>query len=199
MQEFQEWTMNDERREYFRIADEIALDYRPLDQQEAKQLREKIQSNFPDRFTAASSFTATSRQLTHALHRAQHESPEIARCLQTLDQKLNLLAQLFVAEEFDIANQPPQHVNISAGGVAFRARKELPVDSLLELRMVLFPSLVGILAVGRVIHNEHLQDGNLKYPWQVAVNYDYMRETDRELLVRHIMSKETRELRNECS
>lgn len=191
--------MNDERREYFRIADEIVLDYRLLNQREMEALQEKIQSDLPDRFTAASSFAASSRRMAHILHKAQHESPEIARCLQMLDQKLNSLAQLFVAEEFDIANRLPQQVNISAGGLAFRVHKDIPSGSLLELRMVLFPSLVGILAGGCVIHNEHVQDGNLKYPWQIAVNYEHMRESDRELLVRHIMSKETQELRKKRS
>jgi hypothetical protein len=187
--------MSDERREYFRIADEIALDYCLLTQQEMEQLQEKIQSDLPDRFTAASSFAATSRRMAHVLHKAQNESPEMARCLQLLDQKLNNLAQLFLADEFDIANQPQQQVNISAGGLAFRARNDIPTGSLLELRMVLFPSLVGILAGGRVVHNERVQDGNLRLPWHVAVNYECMRESDRELLVRHIMSKETRQLR----
>ena len=57
--------MSEERREYFRIDDEIALDYRPISEGEGELLREKIQSRVVDKFTAASSFTSTSRQMTH--------------------------------------------------------------------------------------------------------------------------------------
>ena len=57
--------MSDERREYFRIADEIALDYRPLKDEEVDGLLERMRSRLVDRFTAASSFAATTRQMAH--------------------------------------------------------------------------------------------------------------------------------------
>ena len=191
--------MSDERREYFRIDDEIALDYRMINGDEVDGLLERIQSRVVDRFTAASSFTATSRQMTHLIHKIQNQQPELSRCLQAIDQKLNMLAQLFVSEEIKLNEQPTREVNLSAGGVAFRSQHEIVTDSLLELRMVLFPSLVGIRTVSRVIHCERMNDENRQFPWQVAVVYEHVRESDRELLVRHIMSKETEKLRTQRS
>ena len=191
--------MSDERREYFRIDDEVALDYRLISEDEVDRLQEKIQSRVLDRFSAASSFAATTRQMTHVMHKVQIESPELARCLQALDQKLNMVAQLFVSEEMQLNEQPAREVNLSAGGVAFRTQHEIDVDSLLELRMVLFPSLIGILTVSRVIHCERIDDDNRHFPWQVAVVYEHLRESDREHLVRHIMAKETRQLRGKSS
>lgn len=187
--------MSDERREYFRIEDEIALDYRLISEDEVDGLMEKIQSRLVDRFTAASNFTATSRQMAHLIHKIQNQSPELSRCLQAIDQKLNMIAQLFVSEEIELNENSTREVNLSAGGVAFRSQHEIKTDSLLELRMVLFPSMVGILTVSRVIHCERSDDDNQQFPWQVAVVYEHLRETDRELLVRHIMSKETEQLR----
>jgi len=191
--------MSDERREYFRIEDEIALDYRLISDDEADRLVEKIQSRQVDRFTAASSFAATTRQMTHVMHKVQSESAELARCLQAIDQKLNMIAQLFVTEEMELNEQPTREVSLSAGGVAFRAQHEIGMDSLLELRMVLFPSLVDILTVSRVIHCERINDDNRQFPWQIAVVYEHLRESDREHLVRHIMAKETQQLRGERS
>ena len=187
--------MSDERREYFRIEDEIALDYRLVDQEEADRLAERLRSRLVDRFTAASSFAATSRQMAHAIHKVQGDSPEVARCLQALDNKLNMIAQLFVSEAMQLDDQPTCEVTLSAGGLSFRARHEVALDTLMELRMVLFPSLVGILTISRVVHCERMQDGNNVFPWRLAVEYEHLRETDRELLVRHIMAKETEQLR----
>jgi len=187
--------MSDERREYFRITDEIALDYRLVKEEDVDQLMERLQSHLVDRFTAASSFAATTRQMAHVIHKVQTDTPELARCLQALDNKLNMIAQLFVSEEMGLDDQPSRQVNLSAGGVAFRAQHEVPVGSLLELRMVLFPSMVGILTISRVIHCERTSDDDGQFPWQLAVEYEHLRETDRELLVRHIMSKETEQLR----
>ncbi|MGW8310779.1 MAG: PilZ domain-containing protein [Thiogranum sp.] len=191
--------MSDERREYFRIADEIALDYQLLKDEEVDGLLERMRSRLVDRFTAASSFAATTRQMAHLIHKVQTESPELARCLQAIDQKLNMIAQLFVSEQMALDDQPTREVSLSAGGVAFRAQHELRTGSLLELRMVLFPSMIGILTISRVIHCERMDDGNSQFPWQVAVEYEHLRETDRELLVRHIMAKETEQLRAQRS
>jgi len=189
--------MNEERREYFRIDDEIALDYRLIDEAEIDAVSERIHARFPDRFTVASSFTATSRQMAQALHKVQNQSPELIRCLQAIDQKLNMLAQLFVSEEMHLDQQPTREVNLSAGGLAFRSQHQIRTGSLLEMRIVLFPSLVGILTLSRVIHCEPISDGTAQFPWQVAVNFEQLRERDRELLVRHVMTKQTRQLRAE--
>ncbi len=189
--------MSDERREYFRIDDEIALDYRLVNVDQVDRLVERIHARVPDRFTVASSFSATSRQMAQALHKVQNQSPELMRCLQAIDQKLNMLAQLFASEEIGMDEQPTREVNLSAGGLAFRAQHEIATGTLLEVRMVLFPSLVGILNLSRVIHCERISDGNAQFPWQVAVNYEELRESDRELLVRHVMTKQTSRLRAE--
>ncbi|MCO6414256.1 MAG: PilZ domain-containing protein [Thiogranum sp.] len=189
--------MSDERREYFRIDDEVVLEYRLISEDDVEPLVERIQARVPDRFTAASSFAATSRQMAHLMHKVQSQSPELARCLQAIDQKLNLLAQLFVTEEIHIEEQPTQEVNLSAGGIAFRSQQEIATGSLLEMRIVLFPSLIGILNISRVMHCERINDDNRQFPWQIAATYEHLRESDRELLVRHVMSKETRRLRSE--
>jgi hypothetical protein len=191
--------MSDERREYFRIADEIVLDYRPIGGEEVDQLIESMRSRMVDRFTAASSFAATSRQMAHLVHKLQVESPELARCLQAIDQKLNTIAQLFVSEEMALKDRPTREVTLSAGGVAFRTEEELGVGSLLELRMVLFPSLVGILTVSRVVQCNKCADADASFPWEVAVEYEHLRESDRELLVRHVMARETEQLRAQRS
>ena len=191
-----EQVMNKERREYFRINDEVVLDYRLVNEADLDTLRETIESPVPDRFTTASSFAASSRQIAHAFHSVQNDSPEVARCLQALDHKLNTLAQLFVAEEIRLDERTAQDVNLSAGGLAFRAQSQINQGALLETRLVLLPSLMGILMVSRVVHCERVNDGDLQFPWQIAVSYEILRESDRELLVRHVMTRETELLRN---
>ena len=86
---------------------------------------------------------------------------------------------------------------LSAGGLAFHSQHEISTGSLLEMRMVLFPSLVGILSLSRVIHCERVSDTNVQFSWQLAIAFAHLLESDRELLVRHVMAKQTRALRAE--
>ena len=61
--------MSDERREYFRIEDEVTLEYRVITESEMECVLFRIKDEVPDRFTAAASFASTSRQLKHLLNK----------------------------------------------------------------------------------------------------------------------------------
>jgi hypothetical protein len=187
--------MNDERREYFRIRDQVTLDYRVITAAEMEYMLLRIRDEVPDRFTAAASFASTSRQMKHLLQNLAGSSPDLALCLQALDKKLNLLAQLLVTETMDGAGASVREVSLSAGGLAFNAEREHRYGELLETRLVLFPSLMGILAVAKVVSCERRGDVNGGMPWRMAVEFEYIRESDRDLLVKHLLTRQAEMLR----
>lgn len=189
--------MSRERREYFRINDQLLLDHRPLHDDEIEAFRELINGDLPHRFMTASSFAATSRQIAHSLYRIQSDLPDVARCLQAIDHKLNVLAQLFVAEDAGSSMQDARDVSLSAGGIAFRSAHQLRPGDLLEMKLVLLPNMLGILAAARVAYCERAGEDDPHFPWRVGVSFEIMREADRELLVRHVMSRETQQLREQ--
>ena len=185
--------MDSERREYYRVEDQVALTYRVVGEAETELLLEKLQNNLPDRFNAAASFAGTSRQLSHLLIRVKGQNPDLGMCLEALDRKLNLLSELLVTEEVDLEKESTKEVNLSAGGFAFNCHEELKVGDLLETRLVLFPSSTGILALSKVVHCQRLEGS--EYGWRIAVEYEEMREPDRDLLCKHILIKQTEERR----
>lgn len=187
--------MNDERREYFRIEDEVTLEYRVISEREMECVLLRIRDEVPDRFTAAASFASTSRQLKHLLQNLSTKSPDLSACLSMLDRKLNLLAQLLVSESINVGEDGMREVSLSAGGLAFSNDRELKVGDLLETRLVLFPSLTGILSIGRVVSCERRGEPERGMPWRVAVEYQYIREADRDLLVKHVLNRQTEQRR----
>ena len=187
--------MSDERREYFRIKDQVTLEYRAITEMEMESVLLRIRDEVPDRFTVAASFAGTSWQMKHLLQNLDGQSPELAQCLQALDKKLNLLAQLLVAEAVNTQGPCLREVSLSAGGLAFNAERELKPGDHLETRLVLFPSLTGILAVAEVVSCERRGDVNGGMPWRVAVEYRHIRESDRDLLVKHLLTRQAEMLR----
>ena len=187
--------MSDERREYFRIDDEVTLEMRVISEVEMEEVLSRISDEVPDRFTTAASFASTSRQMRGLLHNLSQSSPDLSLCLQTLDKKLNLLAQLLVAESIDDSGKGMRQVSLSAGGLAFNHDQELRVGDLLETRLVLFPSLTGVLTVSRVVQCERSKEPLGGMTWRVAVEYQFIRESDRDLLVKHILDRQTEQLR----
>lgn len=186
-----------ERREFFRIDDEVQLQVRPVDAAEVAELAEQIGERVPDNFTVAANFAVTTRQMSRLLHGMVSDAPDTARCLKMVDQKLNHLARLFVREAVARGAFVWLRVNLSAGGLVFPSALAFTPGDLLETRMVLHPSTTGILTVSRVVHCEPrdaMADG---CAWLIAVEYVHIREADRDLLVSHIMNRETEVLRRQ--
>lgn len=189
----------EDRREYFRIDDQVLLNLRPLEEAAMADIAERIHGRVPDRFTVAANFAVNSRAMSRLLHGFSANSPDAARYMKLMDQKLNQLARLFVAEEVGSGEYPRLNVNLSAGGLVFPAHQEFTTGQLLETRMVLYPSMTGILTVSRVVYCERLANQPGDIPWQVAVEYVHIRESDRDLLCSHIMNRETELLRDQRS
>lgn len=187
----------EERREYFRIRDQVILDYRRIDSAQAAFIAEEIHRDLPDRFTVASRFEAGSRVMTRLTHTFAGQMPDLAHYLRHMDDKLNHLARLFVMDEINVQDRTPEFVTLSGGGISFGVDKEYKVGDLFELRIVLLPSFIGILSVGSVVHCDSLKGTQGAGPWNLAIEYRDIREPDRDLLVKHIMNRETEELRRQ--
>ncbi|MGA7802987.1 MAG: PilZ domain-containing protein [Gammaproteobacteria bacterium] len=178
------------RREYFRVDDSVVLDYRVISEQELPALVDDLRRRSPTRFTAAAEFAATSRHMNRLLHKIRRVSPDLVRYLEAVDGKLNTLARLFLLEELDPPQQTAREVSLSAGGIGFRARGPLTAGDLVELKLVLLPSHTGVLTFGRVVYCEPCSAGDAEFPHFVAIEFDQLRETDRELLVRHLLGRQ---------
>lgn len=188
---------NAERREYFRVPDQVLLKVRPLSAEAVPAVVERITDRVPDRFTVAANFAVNSRASARMLHTVGNDAPDAARYMKLLDQKLNHLARLFVLEEVAQGDYPRLDVCLSAGGLIFPSESPYAPDDLLEMRMVVYPQTIGVLTVARVVHcnpREPAADGR---PWQVAAEYLHIRESDRDLLVSHIIGRETELLRKQ--
>ena len=186
-----------ERREYFRIRDQVILEYRPLNAAEAAFMAEELQRDIPDRFTIAARCEANSRTMNRLSHTFVGKMPDLARYLKLLDDKLNYMARLFVMEAMDVTERIPQVVTLSGGGICFGVDREYPQDTLLELRIVLLPSMIGIHSVGKVVNCQQAYPALSASPWNMAVEYRDIREADRDLLVKHVMNRQTEELRRQ--
>jgi len=181
----------DERREFFRIDDEVVMEYRLVQADQVTAVRERLADRVPDGFTVAATFQTNSRTMNRMLQGFSASNPDLSRYLRMMDQKLNHLARLFVMSEMQADEQQRVIVNLSAGGMTFPSRQELSPGQLLEMRFAMVPDMLGILCVAKVVYCQRTAVGAGEHPWQIAVEYEVIRESDRDLLCSHIMQRET--------
>lgn len=183
----------DERREFFRVDDSVVLEYRELSTVDASAYLDQMENDIPNRFTAAASFAATSRQMGHLLHSVRDISSDLARYLESLDGKLNMLARMFLVEELEVPEKHTCDVSISANGIAFSTDTPQKVDDLLEIKIVLFPSYLGLLSIGSVVSCDATDKTD--HPYRIAVRFAHLSDEEQEMLVKHVLYKQTEERR----
>lgn len=188
-----------DRRRYFRVEDHILLEYRLLPDSEREEIIKALRDDNPSRHLIASSFANTSQQMQYVLHKVQEREPEIALYLQTLNEKLDLLARQLAMETTEFKDRTPRRVDVSAAGLGFDAPEMIPADQLMDIKMMLFPSLDYIRAVGRVVRCGEAFDTPAGPAFKVAVDFDFVRDDDRELLIQHVIRTESSQLREERS
>lgn len=182
----------EQRRRYYRVDDEVVLQYREVPDEDAERLPALLAERFPDSFTLGARFASLNQQLRPLLKEIESDSPAVAKYLVAIDEKLDLLAQVLLARDTDLIDQPTRLVNLSAGGLAFFTDQALAPGAVLELRIILFPSFTGLLSYGRVAYCR--DQGAGEYRWRVAVEFLSMGEEERDLIVKHVLRKDAAQL-----
>jgi len=184
-----------ERRRYFRIEDEIILFFSEIAPEEIPD-GETYQESPLDTFALSARLDLLTVESRSQLRKIEREYPPVADFLRSLEQKIDLIAQAVLSADEQVQGQPTRRVSLSASGLAFEAERGFDLGSMLELKMVLPPSLVGIVTYGRVVYSRYQPNGDSR-GYQVAVDFAGLRERDRELLIRHVVKRQLQQLRDQ--
>jgi len=182
-----------ERRRFFRIKDEVALKYQVISEQAYSAARDDVATSPPGLMSLANTFAATTRQMAPTVRRIRELYPDLCRYLSMVNEKLDMLARALSLAENEMATCPTQNICLSAGGIAFDAATPLPTGTRLKLTLVLFPSLIHIMGLAIVVRGRSRCEGASKQ--RVAVEFTDISDEDRELIIQHIVHRESRRLR----
>lgn len=185
----------EEKRRYFRVSDTISLLYKVVNEIQVKQLSH-VSHDVLSTCSLSAALEVLNQEAAALAPRLDRRDPEMFEYLKILDNKINLIVQSLAPRQDDFSDQDKREVNLSAAGVAFTNDVPLPVDTLLELRMVLTSCLAVIVAYGRVAQCKDISQDNTEHPYAICVEYVNMKEEDRELLIKHVIKKQMQQLRD---
>lgn len=181
-----------ERRRYFRIDDEITLFYREIEQSalpDSKSFKEEVM----DGFSLAATLEYLDQESGFLCRTIEKSNPDIASYFDILNQKINLIAKALLLKEEGISELPVSKVNISASGISFFADLQLEIGCILELKMILPPAMTGLIAYGKLVCCEEVAGEARSH--RLAVDFLNIREQDRDVLIRHIVKRQMRQIR----
>ncbi len=180
-----------DRRQFFRLDDKVNLGFEILTEEEMLTRVNELTLGLTDSLTVMTRMTSISQQLAASLHRIDQRDPDIADYLRGLDEKIEILAQTYLSKNGDLSDLPKQTVNLSAGGIAFTVDEAISLSAPLEVKLLLFPSYTGILVYGRVVSCEASSEES----YQVRIDFEFIRDSDRDVLIRHILRRQGELLR----
>jgi len=185
-----------ERRGYFRIEDDVLLSFQTVAPEVWEKLADKSSNSETNSFNLKAKFAAIDQAIKPVRCRLRQQSEDLAGCLEAIDQKLEMLAELLLRQENDLDNLPTRKVNLSAGGISFHVQKPVKSDDILRLRLLLLPSHIGIETYARVVYCVQVENFRVgRFPYKVGVEFCHLRESDTDLIIRHVLDKQTRERR----
>jgi hypothetical protein len=177
----------EDRREYYRIEDTIALEIRPLSATEATG-QEVLQDASP-LFNLLSELHLSEFESQHLLRQINERDRNITAFLKSQNKRIDLLSQVIALTVLGQIGEP-QPVIISEGGIDFQHPTPIAAGSRLSVKLVLMPQALGLLLRARVTHCDRKGDG-----YDVGTEFEHLTDAQRQLLARHILQKQAQERR----
>ncbi|MNT40874.1 PilZ domain protein [compost metagenome] len=172
----------EDRREYYRIEDTIALEIRPLSATEATG-QEVLQDASP-LFNLLSELHLSEFESQHLLRQISERDRNLAAFLKSQNKRIDLLSQVIAITVLGQIGEP-QPVIISEGGIDFQHPSPIAAGARLSVKLVLMPQALGLLLRARVTHCDRKGDG-----YDVGTEFEHLTDAQRQLLARHILQKQ---------
>jgi hypothetical protein len=177
----------EDRREYYRIDDMIALQISSLSGPQAAS-KEVLLDDSP-LFNLLSELHLSEFESQHLLRQIGERDRTLAAFLKVQNKRLDLLSQV-MAQSLLGEIGTPQLVIISEGGIEFQHPTPLAPDSHLAVKLVLMPQALGLLLRAKVTHCDAKGDG-----FDIGTEFEAMTDAQRQLLARYILQKQAQERR----
>ncbi|MCU1753149.1 PilZ domain-containing protein [Pseudomonas sp. 6D_7.1_Bac1] len=178
----------EDRREYYRIEDTIALEIRPLSAHEAAG-QEVLQDASP-LFNLLSELHLSEFESQHLLRQINERDRNIANYLKAQNKRIDLLSQV-VAQTVLGKFGEPRHVVLSEGGIEFEHHVAYPAGSHLAIKLLLMPQALGLLLRAKVTHCEPESFGT----FEIGTEFEALTDAQRQLLARYILQRQAHERR----
>jgi hypothetical protein len=183
-----EGSARDQRRS-FRIDDEVLLQYEEIDSDGVTPTDQRSARLGSPAFVVCSRLAEQRRQLQVCLREVQQAVPPVAKYLRLLDDKVDTLASILVLKEIDELSGSKQQVKLSATGMVFHTKSELPEQTMLVIQMVLLPSFTGVITEAQVIRSTRFVSERPRR-FLTTVEFVKMRESTRDLIAKHILDRQ---------
>lgn len=175
----------EDRREYYRIEDLIALQILP-----ANETRPAPGGDSSQLFDLLGELHQLDFEAQHLLRQIAEGNRTLANYLKVQNKRIDLLGQALTQGLLkDIG--PARPVILSEGGISFIHDQPMAEGARHTLKLVLMPQGLGMLLQARVLSCQPRDDSR----FSIGTSFEALTDAQRQLLARHILQKQATERR----
>ena len=179
-------TNDTERRNFFRIDDEVYLDYNSISEEEYLAAPNTLKNLEDSAFCLSANFATLNNNINPILNNIKQLHPEIGEYLDALNSKIDSLSHHIHIERTSFDEKKIYIANVSASGIQFETKQTFELQQAMKLELVLLPEKIGVLIYGRVVEIKK----NC-----VSIEFEHLRTEDQELMIKHNLNKQMTDLR----
>ncbi|MBF8660721.1 PilZ domain-containing protein [Pseudomonas putida] len=180
----------EDRREYYRIADRIALQISPLSAAEALD-PDVLQDDSP-LFNLLSELHLADFEAQHLLRQLSDKDRTLAAFLRVQNKRLDVLSAVVAHTLLGEVGQP-QAVVVSESGLECIQPEPFAQGTQVKVQMVLMPRAHGLLLRGKITHCDARSQGG----FEVGIEFIDMVDAQRQLLARYILQRQQQQRRQQ--
>jgi len=185
-----------DRRRYFRVGDELPLYLEAIDDEGVERLLAEMEQETENRMGLSARFAATTSQMDHVLNRIKEHDPDVALYLQSINQKLDVVAKVLLLEGEPVARMRTVNVELSASGLSVDHTAAMDVGQLVRVELLTTATSARILVLGRVIRCLPAPQPNLiGNRFRLAIDFERIGEHDEDLIMQEVMRRQAAILR----
>lgn len=170
----------EERRQYFRVQQEVIFDFKPIEPHTAEYKEPEQTVGDGSSVSLLGELRRIDRDL-HILGKALTEKERlIGDYLHKLNSKIDLIAH-HSAFASDV-KKPPTEVSLSEGGITFSCDQVLDTGSFLVLQIIFLPNYTPVIVFAQVSRCDPA--GNR---FSIAARFHRLRDSDRQELAKQVL------------
>lgn len=173
--------------EFFTIDHQFSVNICAINDQQVNDYEEFL-SIMPTPFKMLSEMASIDQSALRPLQALSGVANQLVNYLNHQAQKIDLLVGYILSQQDD-PNARFQGVSFGGGGISFISDKAFELNELVELKIFMQSENCALYSHGEIIDIEQ-KDGNFNH----KVLFHYIRDEDREILVRASLHKQSRQL-----
>ncbi|MBV1882649.1 MAG: PilZ domain-containing protein [Pseudomonadales bacterium] len=181
-----------DRRGYFRLQDRVTLDYEKFAEGCNEIDPYSNEFSVSPQLKLLNELHKLESDSRHLLHPIMEQNRQVGQYLKSMSKRISYISNFITTASNGTPPHPTHDISLSEGGVAFDAEENLSLGQLIHLKLVLFPSLTHIAAIGKVSYSKQHSSVAGIATFRIGIEFEHITDPDRGQIAKHIMQEQSR-------